>query len=564
MMKGNDMKLYKNADVITMDPKMPEADAFLVFNDRFVSVGRLEAIGAQCPVPEETIDLAGKTVIPGFIETHNHLSYFALSLFMVDCSPFDNQSMQAVLSKIEAKAAASPPGDWVVGWGYDDTLFEGSRHLNKTDLDAASPAHPVLIMHASGHLSYANSRALEMAGVRRETPQPAGGTIEKDANGDPTGLLMEPAAQVLVAGLLPNPDATEFKAILPEAVARFNREGVTSAHDGAVGMIGQGVATYCAYGQLEAERRLNARVYLTTMHDFYENLLKAGLGRGFGSTYLRVGAVKMFQDGSIQGLTAAVNEGYSCRRDFRGALIMPQEEMNALVRRYQEKGLQIAVHANGDAAIESVLIAFEAAHKASPRADLRHMIIHCQMATEDHIARMKALGVVPSYFPNHVYYWGDRHEALFLGPERAARIDPLGSSVKAGLRFALHADTPVTPVAPLHSIHCAVNRLTRNGKVLGPQERISPYDALKAYTVDAAYCSFEEDLKGAISPGKLADFVVLSDNIFHVDSRKIKDVQVLKTFVGGRAVWEKDITPVDRSAGPLPERNRPESAKAAE
>jgi predicted amidohydrolase YtcJ len=229
-------------------------------------------------------------------------------------------------------------------------------------------------------------------------------------------------------------------------------------------------------------------------------------------------------------------QDYHNRPGFRIQFIRPQEELDELVAKYQRLGLQMNIHANGDAAIESVISAFEKAQAACPRPDLRHMIIHCQMATEDHIARMKDLEIIPSYFPNHVYYWGDRHEHLFIGPERAARINPIGSSSRAGLRFTLHADTPVTPVSPLHSIHCAVNRVTRQGKVLGPDQRITPYEALEAYTTNAAYCSFEENSKGSLRPGLLADFIVLSDNPLTVDPMKIKDIAVLETRVGGDCV----------------------------
>jgi predicted amidohydrolase YtcJ len=211
-------------------------------------------------------------------------------------------------------------------------------------------------------------------------------------------------------------------------------------------------------------------------------------------------------------------------------------DLDELVAKYHQKGLQIAVYSNGDAAIESVIAAIEGAQKAYPQNDMRHMIIHCQTASDDHIQRMVQLGIVPSFFANHVYYWGDRHESLFLGPQRAARIDPLGSSLKAGLRFTLHADTPVTPIPPLFSIYCAVNRITRNGKVLGAEECISPYDALKAYTTDAAFCSFEENLKGSITAGKMADFTVLSENPLKVAPENIKDIQVMETVVGGAPV----------------------------
>ena len=230
-------------------------------------------------------------------------------------------------------------------------------------------------------------------------------------------------------------------------------------------------------------------------------------------------------------------EPYYNRPDFRGELILPQETLDGIVDKYHGEGIQIAVHANGDRAIESVIHAFEKAQQRHPGRDHRHMIIHCQLATQDHIRRMKRLGVVPSYFGNHVYYWGDRHAAMFLGPERARRIDPLSRSLKEGLIFTLHSDLPVTQVDPLFSMHCAVNRITRQGEVLGPEERISPLAALKAYTSYAASCSFEEDLKGSIEAGKLADFAVLSDNPLTVSPEAIKDIQVEATVAGGQVVF---------------------------
>jgi hypothetical protein len=277
---------------------------------------------------------------------------------------------------------------------------------------------------------------------------------------------------------------------------------------------------------------------MTIIEELYNHIHAMGLGTGFGSEYLKIGSVKLLQDGSIQGLTGALSEPYHNKPDFRGELILPQETLDGLVEKYHGEGFQIAVHANGDRAIESVLDAIEKAQKLHPRDDHRHMIIHCQTATHDQIRRMKRLGIVPSYFVNHVYYWGDRHVSIFLGPERAKRISPLASSLKEGLIFTLHSDLPVTPVDPLFSIHCAVNRITREGKVLGPDERISPMEALKTYSTHAAYCSFEEHIKGSIEVGKLADFTVLSDNPLTVSPDKIKDIDVIKTVVGGQMVYD--------------------------
>jgi len=265
------------------------------------------------------------------------------------------------------------------------------------------------------------------------------------------------------------------------------------------------------------------------------------IGQGFGSERLKLGSVNLFQDGSIQGFTAALSQPYHTRTDFLGALIMPQESLDELVEKYHEMEFQMAIHANGDRAIESILIALEKADRLYPgHGAHRHMIIHCQTASDDQIRRIKELGVIPNYFVNHVYYWGDRHESIFLGPERARRIDPLKSTLDYGWKFVLHSNLPVTPVDPLFSMHTAVNRITREGKTLGPEERITPYEALKAYTTDAAFCSFEEKIKRSIEVGKLADFVVLSDNPLRVSPENIKEIQVLQTAVNGCKVFEKN------------------------
>ena len=533
----SDAKIFINGRIRTMDPDKPVVESFAIGHGLFLRVGDEALVRTFAGPGAEIVDLKGKTVLPGFIETHNHLSYYSLSRQMVDCSPLGNRNMAEVLSKIKERAQATEPGHWVLGFGYDDTFSSDSRHLTKEDLDKVAPDHLVFIGHTSGHLTYVNTKSLELGGVTAQTPQPQGGEIRKDASGEPTGLLLEHSAIMLVAAHLPSPDTEIFKAALPPAMAIYNQAGVTSIHDAAVGILNQGPATLRAYQELEASGDLTLRVYLTTMSDFYDRFLELGLLPGFGSDMLKFGSVKMFQDGSIQGLTAALSQGYHCRPDFYGELIRPQEAMDELVAKYHARDFQIAVHANGDAAIESVLKAMEKAQAQHAQPDLRHMIIHCQTATDDQIQRMKKLGVVPSYFPNHVYYWGDRHVARFLGPDRAAKIDPLGASVEAGLRFTLHADTPVTPIDPLFSIHCAVNRITRNGELLGPEQRITPHQALQAFTTDAAYCSYEENLKGSITQGKLADFVILSGDPVEVSPETIKDIKVLETVVGGRTVF---------------------------
>jgi predicted amidohydrolase YtcJ len=377
---------------------------------------------------------------------------------------------------------------------------------------------------------------LKIADIGPESRHPAGGKIDKDHKGLPTGILYEDA-QLSVLKHIPLLCVPEIKDRILEAVKHYHGCGITSIHDGAVGYYGSGLEVINAYRELEAENRLDLRVYLTIIEKVYQKILKTRWGRDIGSSFLKLGAVKLWQDGSIQILTAALTEPYYNRPSEEGFYIMSQERLNELVGKYHQKGMQIAVHANGDAAISSVIEAFENACDKQPARDHRHMIIHCQLATQAHIRKMKQLGIVPSYFPNHIYYWGDRHISKFLGPDRAARIDPLNSTISAGLIFSLHSDHSVTPVDPFFSMYCAANRMTRDGRLLGPDETITPMAALKAYTMDAAYCSFEEHMKGSISDGKLADFCVLSENPLNIDPERIKDIRVEATVVGGKIAY---------------------------
>jgi predicted amidohydrolase YtcJ len=536
-------RIFINADIATLDSRVPSASALAVTGDRFLGVGSKVDVLKTADQKTEIIDLSGKTVTPGFIETHAHISLYALTLLQIDCSSPPNCSIEDIKSRIKAQAQDTEPGQWIKGWGFDDTLIKDNRHLTRADLDECAPVNPVSIDHISGHLMYANSPALKIAGIGPETPSPTGGEIYKDEHGMPTGLLGEDA-QTLVSGQMPPPDVAELKNAIAKAIQHFQTCGITSTHDGAIGYYREGIEVLKAYQALEEEGRLNLRVYLTLMDDLYLEILKSSLRPRLNSNFLRLGSVKLFQDGSIQALTAALTQPYYKDPKLKGDMIHSQDELDNLVDKHHQADRQLAIHANGDQAIESCLQALEKANKQYPSKDLRHMIIHCQMASPDHISRMKKLGVIPSYFINHIYYWGDRHRSIFLGPERSERLSLLNSSLKAGLTFTLHSDLPATPVAPIFAMHCAVNRITKNGRVLGASERIAPLSALRAYTEHAAYCSFEETIKGTISAGKLADFVILSANPFKTAPDKIKNIRVLETVLGGKTVYAvKDQRP---------------------
>ena len=531
-------QVFVQADVATMDPERPSAQAVAVSGDRFCGVGSEEEVRPWVGGKTRVVDVAGRTIVPGFIESHSHPSLYAMTLLQADCRTPPNRSVEEVKRRLKVMASEAGSGQWVRGWGYDDTFVAERRHLDRGDLDEAAPKNPVLVSHVSGHLAYANSVALEIAGIGSESPQPADGKIEKDERGIPTGLLKEQGAQDLVLRHVPPYTVSQLKDALQQTMKTYHRAGITSSHDAAVGYFREGREVLQAYGELEAEGRLDLRIYLNLVEELYREILELGPAARFDSERLRLGSVKLFQDGSIQALTAALAQPYWSEPESRGSLLLAQEALDELVEHYHSRGLQVAVHANGDRAIDSTLQALARAQRLHPRKDSRHLIIHVQLATRDQIRRMRELGVLPSYFVNHVYYWGDRHVSLFLGPERAARIDPLGTSVEEGLIFTLHSDLPVTPVDPLFSMDCAVNRRTREGRVLGPEERISAREALEAYTVHGAYSTFEEHRKGSIQVGKLADFAVLSENPLEVPPERIKEIKVLRTVLGGRTVYE--------------------------
>ena len=521
-----------NGDVVTMSESCRSASAFIIESGRFKAVGSNEEMLVRSEPGCTITDLWGRAVLPGFIETHSHLSLHAMVSLQLDCSFPLNPGIKDIISGVRNRAGNIRPGQWIRGWGFDNTRVAERRHLTRHDLDEAAPDVPVFISHTSGHLAYVNSRAMEIAGIGKGTRSPVGGRIYKSPCGTPTGLLEENAAiRMVTSKMSPYPE-DRLETAMADSIAYFHRAGITSCHDAALGYFDEGPQILSLYRRLYAKGELDLRIYLTLVEELYRSFRWTGF-EGIDPAVLRPGSVKLFQDGSIQALTAALGRGYHNAPGTRGCLIHSQERLNSLVEKYHQKGCQIAVHANGDRAISSVLTAVEAAVQNGTGHDRRHMIIHCQMAGKTHLKQMKALGCIPSYFVNHVYNWGDKHLDLFLGPGRAHAINPLKTSLDYGIPFTLHSDAPVSGVDPLVSIHNAVNRQTASGRLLGPGERIDAFSALKAYTTDAARCSFEEGLKGSIAPGKYADFVVLSHNPLKVPPGDIKNIRVLGTVVNG-------------------------------
>jgi predicted amidohydrolase YtcJ len=383
-----------------------------------------------------------------------------------------------------------------------------------------------------------NSAALAQLGLDAASPDPPGGRIHRDAQGDPDGVLEETATELL-RGVLPAPTLREGWAIVREATRRTLAAGVTTAQNGYAE-----AAQLAPLIWLSRLGLLPMRLVVWPREEVAERILAGDLAFDPPDPErVRRGAVKFIADGSIQGYTAWLTRPYFVPPgddpEYRGGPRIAPADLNAQVERFHRAGWQIAIHGNGDAAIDEILDAFEAAQRAYPRPDARHIVVHAQMARDDQLDRMKRLGAIPSFFVLHTYYWGDRHRDVFLGPERAARISPTRSAEERGLRFTLHADTPVVPLEPLRIVWAAVNRRTTSGAVLGPEQRIGVPRALRAVTADAAWQNFEEASKGSLEPGKLADLAILSRSPLE-DPATIDQIRVLETIVGGRTVWRAD------------------------
>jgi predicted amidohydrolase YtcJ len=535
-------QVFINGDVLTMDADNRVVEAISVRGDRIDLLGTTGDVMAVADDDTVVVDLRGRTLLPGFIDAHGHFPASAMNTIYADLNspPIGTLiTMDDVLSALSEQASGVPEGEWVVGFGYDDTLLEEKRHPTREELDQVSSVHPVVAMHVSGHMLVANSMALEIAGINADSPDPEGGVIGRlPGSQEPNGLLEETARLGLMQYLQ---DMSIFDGyrLMKAAAREYASVGVTTAQSGGVSRtLAQGLSLFSKLGVIP--QRLVLFPFET---EFGEDLLNGEYQAGdYNGERLVMGAVKLVADGSIQGYTGYLSQPYYTPyhgdADYRGYPAIPREKLFEQVAALHQAGYQIAIHGNGDESIEDILDAFEAAQQQHPVDDPRMILIHAQMAREDQVSRMKALGVTPSFFSAHTWYWGDRHRDIFLGPERAAVISPARWAQDNSLRFSSHLDTPVTPMLPLQAVWSAVFRQTYGGDVLGPEQRISVMDALRAVTIDAAWQVFQEDNRGSLEPGKYADLVVLSGNPLN-DPQAMRELQVEQTVIGGVTVYRR-------------------------
>ncbi|MDJ0846795.1 MAG: amidohydrolase [Myxococcota bacterium] len=541
---GADRTVYRGGPIVTVDGQDRVVEALGVEGDRIAAVGSEAEVEAWAEGRARVVDLAGRALLPGFIDAHGHFPGAGLYAINADLNspPIgDVIDIGDVVTRLREKVAETSAGDWVVGWGYDDTLLAEKRHPTRDDLDRASTEHPIAILHISGHLGVLNSKGLEVAGYHADTPDPDGGLIRRVEGGrEPDGVLEETALDPISKSIL-EPSLGEAWQIIREGSRRYLAAGVTTAQNGYAPANQLPVLSWLARLGL-----IPLRVVLWPGHEVAMASLEGEtVFESPDPERARIGAVKIVADGSIQGYTGYLSEPYHVPPgddpSYRGYPRVPREQLVADVERLHAAGWQIAIHGNGDASIDDILAAFEAAQRKHPREDTRHVVIHAQMAREDQLDRMKALGVIPSFFALHVYYWGDRHRDIFMGPTRAARMSPSRSAVDRGMHFTIHCDSPVVPMEPLRLVWAAVNRRSASGAAIGPDQRITPMQALRAVTIEAAYQHFEDDVKGSLEPGKLADLVILSRSPLE-DPERIDTIRVLETVVGGETVWRADDT----------------------
>lgn len=537
--------IFTNGNIITMDESVPFAQAIGVDGDRIVFAGDLNDVKAAMP-GAEIRDLEGRTLLPGFIDGHSHFPSGGMNrLFGVDTGVHSMDELQAGLKK---KAGEKRPSEWIVGHSFDEQFMEGKRFPTVKELDEVSTEYPIFMRHVSGHTGYVNSRALAMAGITRDTQNPAGGIIGRDAEGNPNGVLEGIPAQTLVRRLIPPYSREEMKQALLAESSVYAAAGITTAQGGpAFSPMDAEMGYEVTQLFLDCARNgsLPLRTVLFVRASGMDKLAPYSVSRAgtdlSGCGMVTLGAAKLWADGDPRAHTGYFSSPYTLRRegegDFFGEYLYTVEELTKRILPMHLQGWQIAIHANGDAGIETVLTAYENLQRIAPRPDARHLIIHSQYATQKQLMRMATAGVYPCFFTAPLYYWDHIHEQE-VGAERVRNFCPLGDAARLGLRFNLHTDSPILPVDPLVQVCLAVTRTSRAGTVRSRHQAISPYRALRAVTIDAAFLNFEENIKGSLRPGKYADFVILDRNPLEVPGEEIKNIKVLTTIVGGHDVYQ--------------------------
>jgi len=526
-----------NARVHTVDDALPRAQAFAVGGGRFVAVGADDAVRGLIGKRTRTFDAKGMTITPGFIDCHNHAPGNTLLFDVLVGNPYDVEfvTIDSIIAKLKARAAITPPDTWVEGQFFDDTKVKDGRLLDVHDLDKVSTTQPVVVHHRGGHTSFYNTKALAMAGVTTATPDLVSGTYDRFPNGELNGRVTDRARAVF-------DKVGHHVTYAPEEQARRDREGMAHISRmfvkyGLTGVCHQGGALR-ALEEIRARGELLHRANYEAWDDVLGAMISSGLTTGFGDEWIRLGAAaEHVADGSFSERTMALSIPYpGSKTGYKGNVTETQEDLNAWVERVHRAGIQPNCHANGDVAIDHVLTAYERAQGLLPTKDVRWKITHCSLVNDDLLRRIKALGASPALFSTYAYYNPDKFH--FYGEDLMKRMMAYRSMLDLGIPVCAGSDFDPGPFSPLMAIQAMVTRTGWNGETWGANQKISVDEALRVNTLNGAYDTHEEALKGSITPGKLADFVVLADDPHTVDPARIKDIAIVQTVVGGRVAYQ--------------------------
>ena len=517
-----------NAKVFTIDEDQPQAEAFAVKGDRFTAVGSSSDMRNLASSRTEIIDAEGMTVVPGFIDAHSHPSSAGVNeLVQVNA---DLRSITEIKEVLRQRAAITQEGQWVRAFKYDDTKLAEGRPINRFDIDEVVPNHPAVVGHRGGHTGVYNSMALALAGVTSETPDPPGGRFYRDSNGVLTGLAAERARYVFNS-LIPSDSTREQRRDGVKLITELmTKAGLTSVHQ-----TGASRNDMIAYQDARADGGMRFRMYLFPRVQLFEDLVNAGIRTGFGDEVLRIGAVKFSADGSASERTMRMSTPFEGRPDDYGILTMSQEEIHEAVENAHRNDFQIGIHANGDVTIELVLNAYERVQRLWPRNDPRHRIEHCSLVNPALLQRIKDLGVIPAPFYTYVHYHGNKW--VEYGEEKMRWMFAHKSFLDYNIPVAPASDYTPGPFEPMMALQSMVTRKDFDGRVWGPNQRITIDQAMRICTLNGAYASFEENIKGSITAGKLADFVILADDPHDVDADAIKQIEIVRTVVGGITMY---------------------------
>jgi predicted amidohydrolase YtcJ len=528
--------ILTNGKIWTVDPKLPEVQAVAILAERIVAVGTSEEVNAWRGSDTKVIDLQGKRVVPGFNDSHVHFIGGGQQLDSVNLK--DADSLQEFARRIGERAKSRPKGEWILGGEWDDQRFTPVEMPTRQLIDPVTPEHPVFVGRYDGHMALANSLALKLAGVTKDTPDPPGGTIVRDANGEPTGALKD-AAMSYVYKVIPAPTHDQLVEIALRSSKHAASLGVTSIQD--MGMLYPEIA---AISDLAERGELLTRVYAAPPLAGWQDLAKLGLRHSFGSPMLRVGALKGYADGSLGSSTAYFFEPFSDDPKNKGLLseeMQPIEAMKARIQGADAAGLQLCIHAIGDQAISIILDFYDEVAKQNGSRDRRFRIEHAQHMAAKDFARFAKQNVIASMQPYHTIddgRWAEKR----IGHDRSTRTYAFRTFLANGVKLAFGTDWNVAPLDPMQSLYAAITRATLDGKQPNgwiPEEKITLAETIEAYTMGSAYAEFQENQKGSITPGKLADLVVLSADIFALKPDQIRDVKVEMTFLGGKLVFSK-------------------------